>query len=127
LLEKLLKRLLLLRGALMQGVICRLLQGRIKRGDGHESLNLPFPFFSKRRERKGGGLAGDRIRKKGAPAKNAGGRRVLFSEGLQLRSRTGSMREQTKEYPARGKDSGGVSGLQGKSRIRILASALGPA
>src|SRR5437870_8369496 len=24
----------------------------------------------------------------------------LFSEGLQLRSRTGSMREQTKEYPA---------------------------
>src|SRR5436853_5992720 len=68
----------LLRGALMQGVICRLLQGRIKRGDGHESLNLPFPFFSKRRERKGGGLSGDRIRKKGAPAKNAGGRRVYF-------------------------------------------------
>src|SRR5439155_18279769 len=34
-------------------------------------------------------------------------------------------RSQTKEYPARGKDSGGVGGLQGKSRMRILASALG--
>ena len=67
----------------MQGVICRLLQGRIKRGDGHESLNLPFPFFSKRRERKGGGLAGDRIRKKGAPAKNAGERRVGFPRAFR--------------------------------------------
>ena len=37
----------------MQGVICRLLQGRIKRGDGHESLNLPFPFYSMGREREG--------------------------------------------------------------------------
>src|SRR2546429_7392292 len=39
---------------------------------------------------------------------------ILFSEGLQLRNRTGSMRQQTKEYPARGKDSGGVGGLHGK-------------
>src|SRR6266576_2421825 len=49
----------------------------------------------------------------------------LFSEGLQLRNRTGAMRQQTKGYPARGKDSGGVGGLQGKSRMRILASAFG--
>src|SRR5438034_2071054 len=48
----------------MQGVICRLLQGRIKRGDGHESLNLPFPFYSKGRERKGDGLAGWKTGKK---------------------------------------------------------------
>src|SRR6266566_3141026 len=66
----------------------------------------------------------------GKPEKRSAGkerRRTsrLFSEGLQLRNRTGSMRQQTKEYPARGKDSGGVGGLQGKSRMRILASALG--
>src|SRR6266704_6237350 len=48
----------------MQGVICRLLQGRIKRGDGHEALNLPFPFYSKGRERKGDGLAGWKTGKK---------------------------------------------------------------
>src|SRR5947208_15315245 len=66
----------------------------------------------------------------GKPEKRSAGkerRRTsrLFSEGLQLRNRTGSMRQQTKEYPARGKDSGGVGGLHGKSRMRILASALG--
>src|SRR5947199_9128428 len=66
----------------------------------------------------------------GKPEKRSAGkerRRTsrLFSEGLQLRNRTGSMRQQTKEYPARGKDSGGVGGLQGKRRMRILASALG--
>src|SRR6266704_6101992 len=66
----------------------------------------------------------------GKPEKRSAGkerRRTsrLFSEGLQLRNRTGSTRQQTKEYPARGKDSGGVGGLQGKSRMRILASALG--
>src|SRR5205807_9397834 len=66
----------------------------------------------------------------GKPEKRSAGkerRRTsrLFSEGLQLRNRTGSMRQQTKEYPARGKDSGGVGGLQGKSRMRILASAIG--
>src|SRR5207245_11708938 len=59
----------------------------------------------------------------GKPEKRSAGkerRRTsrLFSEGLQLRNRTGSMRQQTKEYPARGKDSGGVGGLQGKSRMR---------
>src|SRR2546429_1648398 len=59
----------------------------------------------------------------GKPEKRSGGkerRRTsrLFSEGLQLRNRTGSMRQQTKEYPARGKDSGGGGGLQGKSRMR---------
>ena len=48
--------------------------------------------------------------KKGAPAKTPAGTSGLFSEGLQLRSRTGSMREQTKEYPAGWKDSGGVCG-----------------
>src|SRR5256886_12604891 len=47
----------------------------------------------------------------GKPEKRSAGkerRRTsrLFSEGLQLRNRTGSMRQQTKEYPARGKDSG---------------------
>src|SRR2546430_4406280 len=62
----------------------------------------------------------------GKPEKRSAGkerRRTsrLFSEGLQLRNRTGSMRQQTKEYPARGKDSGGGGGLQGKSRMRILA------
>ncbi|PYT90615.1 MAG: hypothetical protein DMG41_04630 [Acidobacteria bacterium] len=66
----------------------------------------------------------------GKPEKRSAGKERqwtsrLFSEGLQLRNRTGSMRQQTKEYPARGKDSGGVGGLQGKSRMRILASALG--
>src|SRR5947207_14337736 len=66
----------------------------------------------------------------GKPEKRSAGkerRRTsrLFSEGLQLRNRTGSMRQLTKEYPARGKDSGGVGGLQGKSRMRFLASALG--
>src|SRR5947199_8533623 len=65
----------------------------------------------------------------GKPEKRSAGkerRRTsrLFSEGLQLRNRTGSMRQQTKEYPARGKDSGEGGGLQGKSRIRILAPAL---
>src|SRR2546429_8338380 len=52
----------------------------------------------------------------GKPEKRSAGkerRRTsrLFSEGLQLRNRTGSMREQTKEYPARGKDSGGGGGV----------------
>jgi hypothetical protein len=32
-----------------------------------------------------------------------------------------------KQYPAGWKDSGGVYGLKGMSRMRILASALGPA
>src|SRR5437667_12406377 len=66
----------------------------------------------------------------GKPEKRSAGeerRRTsrLVSEGLQLRNRTGSMRQQTKEYPARGKDSGGVGGLHGKSRMRSLASAPG--
>src|SRR5437660_12545966 len=55
----------------------------------------------------------------GKPEKRSAGkerRRTsrLFSEGLQLRNRTGSMRQQTKEYPARGKDSGGVWWTAGK-------------
>src|SRR6266704_2950138 len=99
----------LLRGALMQGVICRLLQGRIKRGDGHESLNLPFPFYSMGREREGRWSDGAREKRSAGKKRRRTSR--LFSEGLPLRSRTGSMREQTKEYPARGKDSGGVCGL----------------
>jgi len=91
-------------------------------------LSLPFPFFSKRRERKGGsGLAGDRIRKKGAPAKNAGGCRVWFSEGLSAQKPIQLKKGRAKQYPAGRKKSGGVYGLQGKSRMRILASALGPA
>ncbi len=36
---------------------------------------------------------------KGAPAKNAGGRRVLFSEGIQLRSRTGCLGAQNSTPP----------------------------
>src|SRR6266576_1890622 len=107
----------------MQGVICRLLQGRIKRGDGHESLNLPFPFYSMGREREGRWSDGAREKRSAGKERRRTSR--LFSEGLPLRNRTGSMRQQTKEYPARGKDSGGVGGLQGKSRMRILASALG--
>src|SRR5437870_5824654 len=92
----------------MQGVICRLLQGRIKRGDGHESLNLPFPFYSMGREREG--RWSDGAREKRSAGKRRRRTSGLFSEGLQLRSRTGSMREQTKEYPAGWKDSGGVCG-----------------
>jgi len=90
-------------------------------------LSLPFPFFSKRRERKGGGLAGDRIWKKGAQAKNAGGCRVWFSEGLSAQKPIRLKKGRAKQYPAGWKNSGGVYGLQGKSRMRILASALGPA
>jgi hypothetical protein len=86
-------------------------------------LSLPFPFFTKERERNDRGLAGCRTGK-GAPAKNAGGRRVCFPRGIQLRSRTGCS---AKQYPAGWKDSGGVYGLKGMSRMRILASALGPA
>src|SRR5438445_741071 len=49
----------------------------------------------------------------GKPEKRSAGkerRRTsrLFSEGLQLRNRTGSMRQQTKEYPAGIFPSGGV-------------------
>src|SRR5207249_8862160 len=36
----------------------------LTRGDGRESLNLPFPFYSKGRERKGDGLAGWKTGKK---------------------------------------------------------------
>src|SRR5205807_4268055 len=76
----------------MQGVICRLLQGRIKRGDGHESLNLPFPFYSMGREREG--RWSDGAREKRSAGKRRRRTSGLFSEGLQLRSRTGSMRSE---------------------------------
>src|SRR5437667_6536283 len=48
----------------MKEVICRLVQDGITRGDGRESWNLPFPFYSKGRERKGDGLAGWKTGKK---------------------------------------------------------------
>src|SRR5438034_10104772 len=62
----------------MQGVICRLLQGRIKRGDGHESLNLPFPFYSKGRERKCDGLAGWKTGKKECRQRTSADVAVIF-------------------------------------------------
>jgi hypothetical protein len=83
-------------------------------------LSLPFPFFSKRWERKAHGLGGEmtKERRPRTPADVA-----LVARGLQLRSRSGWKGEKT---PPECQLRRGL-GTGRRSRIRILASAFGPA
>src|SRR5437764_9885824 len=108
----------------MKEVQCRLIQVSIRRGDGRKSLNLPFPFYSKGRERKGDGLAGWKTGKKERRQRTPADVAFIF-RGTSAQKPNRLNEAANKRIPARGKDSGGVGGLQGKSRMRILASALG--
>src|SRR5437660_2674734 len=108
----------------MQAVTCRLLQGCMTRCDRRKSLNLPFPFYSKGRERKGDGLAGWKTGKKERRQRTPADVAFIF-RGTSAQKPNRLNEAANKRIPARGKDSGGVGGLQGKSRMRILASALG--